>query len=108
MLDILFISIVIVFCIDLSGAMDKLNMLVWNRMFTGIKYNGWTIPLLGCSLCCTWWAGIIYMIFTGTFSWWMLAYIAIIAFLTPITKDILILIKDLLNKITEIIYNNIN
>lgn len=104
MLNIFLISMVLVFCIDLSGAMDKFNKIVWNKLYPGIKYNDWSIPLIGCSLCCSWWAGIIYLMISGTFSWMMLAYVALIAFLTPITKDILILIKDLLNKIIEIIY----
>lgn len=108
MINLLFISIIIVFCIDLSGAMDKLNIFVWNKLYKGVKYNGWTIPLIGCSLCCTWWAGIIYSIFTGIFSWGILTYIALLALLTPITKDILILIKDLLNKIIDIIYKFTN
>lgn len=108
MLDILFISIIIVFCIDLSGAMDKLNRLVWNKLYPGMKYNDWSIPLFGCSLCSTFWASILYLIITGTFSLGMLAYVSIVALLTTVIKDALVLIKELLQKIIDIIFNFIN
>lgn len=108
MLSILFIAIILVFCIDLSGAMDKANRLVWSKLYKGIKYTDWTIPLLGCSLCCTWWASLLYILVTGQLSFLMIAYIALIAFMTPIIKDIMILLKDASTKLIDVIYRLIN
>ena len=108
MLSILFIAIILVFCIDLSGAMDKANRWVWSKLYKGIKYIDWTIPLFGCSLCCTWWASLLYILVTGQLSFLMIAYIALIAFMTPIIKDIMILLKDASTKLIDVIYKLIN
>ena len=40
------------------------------------------------------WIGIIYLIFTG-FSLYMLAYVALLAYLTPVIKDVLLYVRDL-------------
>lgn len=104
MLSILFIAIILVFCIDLSGAMDKANRWVWSKLYPRVKYTDWSIPLFGCSLCCTWWASLLYILVTGQLSFLMIAYIALIAFMTPVIKDCMILIKDMITKLIDIVY----
>lgn len=108
MFNLLLIAIIVVFCIDLSGAMEKLNRWVWSKLYKGIKYTDWTIPLFGCSLCITWWIGLLYILFTGMFTWKYIAFVALISFLTPVIKDIMILIQDLFNKLIDLIYKVIN
>lgn len=103
MLDLLLISLILVFIIDLSGVMPKLNKFVWNKLYPSIKYTNWQIPLISCSLCSNFWIGIIYLIITG-FSLKMLAYVALLSFATTIFKDILVLLKDILIKIIDVIY----
>lgn len=103
MLDLLLISLILVFIIDLSGVMPKLNKFVWSKLYPSIKYTNWQIPLISCSLCCNFWIGIIYLIITG-FSLKMLAYVALLSFMTTIFKDILVLLKDILTKIIDVIY----
>lgn len=103
MLDLLLISLILVFIIDLSGAMPKLNRFIWNKLYPSVKYTNWEIPLISCSLCSNFWIGIIYLIITG-FSLKMLAYVALLSFATTIFKDILVLVKDLFVKIIDIIY----
>ena len=66
------------------------------------------MPLFGCSLCCTWWASLLYILVTGQLSFLMIAYIALIAFMTPIIKDIMILLKDAATKLIDVIYKLIN
>ena len=107
MLELLLITCIIVFLIDLSGAMDKLNKRVWNWFYKDIPYSGWTIPLFGCSLCLTWWTGFLYLLFTG-FSIPMLAYVALLAFLTPVIKDILLYVREFLIYILGLLYELIN
>ena len=45
---------------------------------------------------------------TGQLSFLMIAYIALIAFMTPIIKDIMILLKDASTKLIDVIYKLIN
>lgn len=107
MLNLLLATIVIVFCIDLSGAMDKLNKIVWNKLYKGIKYTDWSIPLIGCSLCLTFHFGWLYLLITGTFSFGLLAYVSLLSFMTPIIKDTMILLRDLFTWILDLIYKYI-
>lgn len=108
MFNLLIIAIIIVFCIDLSGGMDHLNRWVWSKLYKGIKYVDWSIPLFGCSLCMTWWIGLLYILITSQFSILMVGYIALLAFMTPIIKDIMILLKDASTKLIDVIYKLIN
>lgn len=107
MLELFLMACIIVFCIDLSGAMQKLNKLVWDWLYKGVKYVDWEIPLVSCSLCVTWWTGIIYLIFTG-FSVYMLAYVALLAFLTPVIKDVLLYVRELLIYFTDKLFGLID
>lgn len=97
-MQLIYITFIIVFCIDLSGAIPKLNKLVWGLLRPGIKYTDWQIPLISCSLCVTWWTGIIYLLITG-FTWIGLLEVALLAYMTPVIGTLLIVIKDLLIKL---------
>lgn len=108
MLDLLWITIVIVFGIDLSGVVDSISEGIWKWLHPNIRYNGWRIPKpFSCSLCSTFWIGLIYLWLTGTFSWFMLLYVALLSFSTPVIANVLILLKDsliwLVNKMYELI-----
>lgn len=49
------------YIIDVSGAFGKLNKAVFKRLYgDSLKYNGWYIPLLGCSRCATFWSCLLY------------------------------------------------
>lgn len=105
MLDLLILAVIIVFIIDLSGFIDTISEFIWNRLYKGIKYNGWLIPKpFSCSLCMCWWVGIIYLIIIKSFTLPMLCYLAILSFFTTIIKDFLFLLKDLIGKLIDIIY----
>ena len=89
-IDILFLSLVVVFVVDLSGFTES-----WLHALS--KWLGHQVssfkPFSG-SLCMTWWTGIIYAICTGTFSLAVLAYIALIAFLSLPISEVLIFIRE--------------
>lgn len=54
----------ICYIVDISGAVQKANVALFKRLYgKHIDYNGWYIPLLGCSRCCVWWLLLIYSVF---------------------------------------------
>jgi hypothetical protein len=109
MLELFIIAVIIVFIIDLSGALDSFKHSIWKRLFKGIPYKeDWRLKPLDCSLCMTWWIGLIYILITSQFSILMVGYIALLAFMTPIIKDIMILLKDASTKLIDVIYKLIN
>ena len=92
--DLLFLAVIIVFIVDLSGFTDA-----WLGAFS--KWLGHTVrefKPFTCSLCMTWWTGIIYLIVTGRFCLPLLAYVAGLAFLSLPISEILIFIRELLLK----------
>lgn len=109
MLELFIITVIIVFIIDLSGALDSFKHSIWKMLFKVIPYKeDWRLKPFDCSLCMTWWIGLIYILITSQFSILMVGYIALLAFMTPIIKDILILSKDILTKLIDCVYNIIN
>ena len=57
----LYITISIVYILDLSGVVANLNKLAFRYLYGAkVPYNGWQIPLFSCSKCMTFWVVLIY------------------------------------------------
>ena len=102
--DLLMICLVLVFVIDISGVIDHIKKLVWNFTYKGKReYRDYEAKPFDCSLCATWWCGLIYLCFTHL-TWVNVAYVAFLAFMTPIFKDLMFLVKDFIVKMIDAIY----
>ena len=98
------ICLVLVFVIDISGVVDHIKRLVWRFAYKGKReYHDYEAKPFDCSLCSTWWCGLIYLCFTQL-TWCNVAYVALLAFLTPIFKDLMYLVKDFIVKMIDAIY----
>lgn len=95
MLDLFLIGVICVIVIDLSGVTDSIKSAI-KRLFTKGKMSdpNYSLKPFDCSLCCCWWSGLIYLIITNTLSLWMITYVLLISFMTPVIKDVLLLIRD--------------
>lgn len=99
LVNLLVITFIIVFIIDLSGIIDELEKMIakW------LKVTKVHIPKpFSCSLCSTWWLGLLYLIIIGQFTIPYIGYVALLAYLTPVWMNVLIALKELLIKITTI------
>ena len=94
--------------IDISGFIDSLKLLI-SKLLTKSKLQTaqYKFKPFDCSFCMTFWVGLIYTIVTGEFNLVTLAAILLIAFMTEPIKQLLILIKDLLIKIIDVIYGKV-
>lgn len=100
MLELLLIGCIIVFITDISGIVDYIHKFIWSWLYPNITYKStWRIKILSCSLCQTFWIGIIYLLIMGIFNLPMLAFVCLIAYFTPVIQEILFLIKDLMIRI---------
>lgn len=96
LLNILIISIICCCIIDVSGFIESLENGLTKVLKMKTKAR---IPKpFGCSLCMTHWLSIGYILLLKEFSLMIYAYILIVSILTPVTTDIIILIRDLLQK----------
>lgn len=69
-INIISMAFVAVFIIDKSGAIDSLKSLIARIISKGVFTSGANIPLkpLDCSLCATFWAGVIYLLCVNQFT----------------------------------------
>ena len=100
MIDILFIAVICVVIIDISGFTQSWKSGL-KRLLTRGRMDDpyYTLKPFDCSFCITFWTGLIYMLVTHSVSLWMLAYLLCICVMTPVIRDILILLRETLLKI---------
>lgn len=106
MIEIIYIAIICVVIIDLSGFIQELERML--KKWLGIRKGEVRIPKpFSCSLCMCFWTGLIYLLCTGQFTLFMIAYVLLISILTPQIKDLIYLFKDTIDFILRSIYDKI-
>lgn len=106
-LDLLLLTVIICFIIDVSGISNDIKKFVSKLIlkYTKIKIYWEELKLKPflCSLCMTFWSGLGYLLFTSNFT---IPYIALVSFLSLISSNIsgfLFCIKDILALIENLI-----
>lgn len=109
--NILLLAIIIVFIVDLSGSIEHLLKPIVKYFLHIPSHKDITLPLIECSLCCSWWTGLIYVCYVTiansfTFNQFLIlvSVLSVVSFLTATLKDILVLIKDLIIRFIEVFY----
>lgn len=99
-LKLFILTCIIVFIIDLSGIIEELERILGKWLKAKI-----IIPKpFSCSLCLTWWIGLLYLLVYGCFTIDYIAYVALLSFLTQIIYNVIILLRDMINKAIQLIY----
>lgn len=105
-LNLFIISIIWVLILDLCGFARTIDTLLYRLIYKNRTYREDAhFPPFDCSLCMTFWTGLLYILLTGGFNLLMIAFLLLFAWLTTIERDIFILFKDLVIKLLDIIYN---
>ena len=106
-LELLLICAIIIFICDLSHAIDDLVIPLVKRAFNIPKNANISIKPISCSLCMVFWLGLLYLLIHHAFTIPNIAYVCLLAYLTPHLKAILLYIKEFLiwieNKFYKII-----
>lgn len=103
-LDLLAIAAIAVFIIDISGVIDEVEGYIRR------KYN---LPLFkipkpfSCSLCTTFWCGIIYLLLYNKLCALNILYVCVLAMFTPIILNLLESMRDIINEIITKVTNKI-
>lgn len=96
LINLLIISMMIVYVLDISGFVDDGIQPFFKKHF---KAPLKTKPFL-CSMCMTHHIGLIYILIIGEFSIAMWGYVCLLSFLTPVWNNILLCFRDFLIKMT--------
>lgn len=101
LIDLFLITLIIVFIIDISGFIDEMETILskW------LKGKARVPKPFSCSLCMTWWTGLIYLLIIGEFTLLWIATVALFAILSGVLATLLICVRETLNWVIEKAYN---
>lgn len=103
-LNILLIALTWVFILDISGFWWELSTFLSRFILPkGMPPRPFDLKPFSCSLCMTFWTSLVYVICIGEWSWVMMAYICVVAWLTPRIQDGMRAIDFLLVKLIKLI-----
>lgn len=107
MIELLCWQIVLVYLIDCSGFTESLKLFISKHLTGGkIETTNFSLKPFTCSLCMVWWCGLAYLLLTNQFTVYYLLWVCILSFLTPVTKDILFIVRDVLTYLVNKIQPN--
>ena len=94
-IDLILVALVTIYIVDLSGFTDTwLNIL---SNYRGRKIIG--LKPFSCSLCMVWWVCLIFSLVTGECSIPVVAFIALLSFLSVPLGQLLMLIREAILKV---------
>lgn len=95
MIDLFLIAIIVVSIVDISGFTDSWKCSLKKVLTKGrMSDPNYSMKPFDCSLCMTFWIGLIWMLVMNKFSLWMMAYLLLLSVMTPVIKDIIILVRE--------------
>lgn len=99
-LNLFLLQLIVVFIVDCSGIVDTIKSILSRFLTKGkIDSTNFSLPLFGCSLCMSFHTGWIYLLITNNFTIPLFAMVCILSFFTPITKELLFIIKEFIIKL---------
>lgn len=100
MINLLLLTLIIVYIIDISGAIEDLVEPILRKWFKNPMAKlkkPWS-----CSRCMTFWLGLLYLIVTWNITFPYIAYVCLLSMVTPFFNNLLCLVLETLNKLTDI------
>lgn len=108
MIDLLILTCLIVWIEDLTDFVDTMKVKLWNWTYNhSVPYKPFTIKPFDCSLCLSFWIGLIYIVLAGQFTIPMIGYVGLLSFMTPVICDVLRMMKDIMVKIIDLVYKSL-
>lgn len=109
-LTAIFIMLVVVYVVDLSGFVQSVKHGLWRLIKGEAKYTEFDLKPFDCSQCVTFWASLLWAIFSGGLTWGVVLWICVLAYSARTVGEIWRalfealenLIGKLINKIVEL------
>lgn len=103
-LNIFLMAIILVYGIDILGFAEEMKI----KLFKFVKgknviYRPYSLRPLDCSLCLSFWIGILILIFSLKLTIINIAYVCMVSFFTPQFKDVLLTVQDFVQNIINFI-----
>ena len=94
--ELLMITIIVVYIIDLSGAINSIKYGIWKWLRGNKPYKEYQFKPFDCSLCMSFWIGLIWLFLSHSMSLKYIMILCLFSYLSDVIGDILRLIKDIL------------
>ena len=105
-LDILLITVIVCFIVDISGIIDTIKIAIWKWLRKNEPFQDYRLKPIDCVLCMTFWCGLLYIIF-NEFTIYSIAIVCIFSLLSEQISNLLRLIQYLFQRLIDIIITNI-
>ena len=100
-IDLLLLTIIITYTVGISGFIDVIKEKIWNYLYTPIPYTNWSLKPLDCPICLTFWGGLIYLFIIKDITLLNITIVCLYSLFQPVINNILIIIRELLIKLTN-------
>lgn len=105
-LNLFFIAIIVTCIVDLSGIVESIKYgISWILTKGKLPKTNYRIKPFDCSLCMTFWTGLIYLLVIGQVTLPLLAFLLLLAISTILIKETITLLKDIVLKLINVIYD---
>lgn len=108
-LDLLIITGIVVFIVDISGAVESLKTGI-KRIFTKGKMSSsdFSLKPLDCSLCMTFWIGLIYLLIMDKFTLPYIGYVCALSAMVEVFNNVFHLVKDTCTTVINLMFRIID
>ena len=103
-IDLLLLAVTIVYIVDLSGFTESWKGALARWLRVGALRP---LPPFDCGQCMTWWGCLIYALCAGDFTLTVICWCAFLAFMSTVIGQVLILVREILIKLTNIIFEKL-
>lgn len=98
-LNCLLITVIFVIISDKLHFWDNFSPIIAKLLTGGVKKTPIQSKIMTCSTCQSWWMNLLYIVITGHFSIFMVAYILFLSYMAPVISDVLELLTETIKKI---------
>lgn len=106
-LNLFILTVIICFIVDISGIIKQLKHLLFKIAYPDKPFKDYNLKPFDCSLCMTWWAGLVYIAVNGCLDLPHIALVALMAYMAERVKEALELVSDIfgttIDKLKEIL-----
>jgi hypothetical protein len=107
-LKLFIINLAVILIVDLSGFIPSMKRKL-SKVFTKntISSDNFSLKPFDCSYCMTFWCLLGFLLYSHELTFITVLYLLIITHFTEVTKQILLLLKDIAIKIIDYIYDRL-
>lgn len=104
MINLIMISAIVCFIVDISGIIDTLKHFLWKKYIKVGDWHNLSLKPLDCSLCMVFHTGWIYLLIVGQFTLFNFAFVCLLSLLSSNISDLERYLKDFLVWLTNLLY----